>query len=105
MILQMDTHVLLPRFTAYRHPCGASSVRDGLYAWTRVGVPWFRKEVEAGGASRGGAAGVRALPGLAPPSLAPCGLDEKTRWLLIVRCAFRKILLPAPALKPMLALK
>jgi hypothetical protein len=32
-------------------------------------------------------------------------LDEKSRWLLIVRCAFRRILLPDPALKPLFALK
>jgi hypothetical protein len=32
-------------------------------------------------------------------------LDDKARWMLIVRCAFRKILLPDPALKPLLALK
>jgi len=32
-------------------------------------------------------------------------LDERARWLLIVRCACRRILLPDPALKPLLALK
>ena len=32
-------------------------------------------------------------------------LDEKSRWLLILRCAFRMILLPDPALKPLVALK
>ena len=32
-------------------------------------------------------------------------LDEKTRWTLVVRCAFRRILLPDPALKPLYALK
>jgi tRNA(Arg) A34 adenosine deaminase TadA len=32
-------------------------------------------------------------------------LDEKSRRLLIVRCAFRRILLPDPALKPLYALK
>jgi len=32
-------------------------------------------------------------------------LDEMTRWMLVVRCAFRRILLPDPALKPLLALK
>ena len=32
-------------------------------------------------------------------------LDEKTRWMLVVRCAFRRILLPDPVLKPMYALK
>ena len=32
-------------------------------------------------------------------------LDDKTRWMIIVRCAFRRILLPDPALKPLLALK
>ena len=32
-------------------------------------------------------------------------LDEKTRWAIVVRCAFRRILLPDPALKPLYALK
>ena len=32
-------------------------------------------------------------------------VDEMTRWMLVVRCAFSRILLPDPALKPMLALK
>ena len=32
-------------------------------------------------------------------------LDDKTRWMLIVRYAFRRILLPDPVLKPLLALK
>jgi len=32
-------------------------------------------------------------------------LDENARWTLIVRCAFRRILLPDPALKPLFALK
>ena len=32
-------------------------------------------------------------------------LDEMTRWMLVVRCAFRRILLPDPAMKPLLALK
>ena len=32
-------------------------------------------------------------------------LDEKTRWTIVVRCAFRRILLPDPALKPLYALK
>ena len=32
-------------------------------------------------------------------------VDEMTRWMLVVRCAFRRILLPDPALKPLLALK
>ena len=32
-------------------------------------------------------------------------LDEKTRWTIVVRCAFRRILLPDPALKPLCALK
>ena len=32
-------------------------------------------------------------------------LDEMTRWMLVVRCAFRRILLPDPALKPLLAVK
>ena len=32
-------------------------------------------------------------------------LDEKTRWTIVVRYAFRRILLPDPALKPLYALK
>ena len=32
-------------------------------------------------------------------------LDEKTRWTIVVRCAFRRILLPDPALNPLHALK
>ena len=32
-------------------------------------------------------------------------LDEKTRWTIVVRCAFRRILLPDPALNPLYALK
>lgn len=32
-------------------------------------------------------------------------LDEKARWTLVVRCAFRRILLPDPVLKPLYALK
>ena len=31
-------------------------------------------------------------------------LDEKTRWTIVVRCAFRRILLPDPALRPLYAL-
>ena len=32
-------------------------------------------------------------------------LDEKMRWTIVVRYAFRRILLPDPALKPLYALK
>ena len=32
-------------------------------------------------------------------------LDERARWLLIVRCAFRRILFPDPALKPLSAIR
>ena len=32
-------------------------------------------------------------------------LDERMRWTLVVRCAFRRILLPDPALRPLYALK
>ena len=32
-------------------------------------------------------------------------LDEKTRWTIVVRCTFRRILLPDLALKPLYALK